>query len=139
MSTNPFSHLDDHTLLCRLAAFEAQDSATSSASCAHFAEAEARQIRLPDDYVSLAALQSEAEIELMTSLGPGRYTLLLTIDEGIWDKLRYAQTLLSCILEGNAFPTVIDRALDALIEKLERDQVPSESSRRSRWGRLRKT
>jgi hypothetical protein len=49
-----------------------------------------------------------------------RFLLQLTIGKNMQEKLRYAQDLLGHQLPGGDVAQVLDRALDALIEKLER-------------------
>jgi len=51
---------------------------------------------------------------------PGRYALQATVAEATHDKLRYAQELLGHQVPDGDIPTVLDRALDALIARLER-------------------
>ncbi|MGH7723959.1 MAG: HNH endonuclease [Candidatus Eiseniibacteriota bacterium] len=50
---------------------------------------------------------------------PARYLLRLAIAKGTHDKLRYAQELLSHSVPSGDLEAVLDRALDALIGKLE--------------------
>ena len=53
-------------------------------------------------------------------LSPARFGLQLTMSAETRDKLRRAQELLGHAVEHGDLATVLDRALDALIEKLER-------------------
>ena len=55
-----------------------------------------------------------------TPAAPGKYALQLTMDATTHDKLRYAQDLLGHQVPDGDIATVLDRALDALIERLER-------------------
>jgi hypothetical protein len=55
----------------------------------------------------------------LAPLSPGRYALQLTIGQGTHDKLRYAQALLGHALPTGDLAQVLDRALDALIARLE--------------------
>ncbi len=55
-----------------------------------------------------------------TPLSPGRFGLQLTMSAETRDKLRRAQELLGHVVEHGDLATVLDRALHALIEKLER-------------------
>ena len=52
-------------------------------------------------------------------LAPGRYALQFTVGQGTYEKLRYAQALLGHALPTGELPAVFDRALDALIARLE--------------------
>ena len=54
------------------------------------------------------------------SLAPGRFALQLTVSQSTHDKLRYAQALLSHQVPNGELAQVLDRALDALISKLEK-------------------
>jgi hypothetical protein len=51
---------------------------------------------------------------------PGRFALQLTVSQSTHDKLRYAQALLSHQVPNGELAQVLDRALDALISKLEK-------------------
>ena len=56
----------------------------------------------------------------VTSLSPQRFGLQLTMSQSTHDKLRHAQELLSHQIPSGDVAQVFDRALDALIEKLEK-------------------
>jgi 5-methylcytosine-specific restriction endonuclease McrA len=56
----------------------------------------------------------------VTPLAPERFALQVTIGKDTHDKLRRAQELLSHQVPSGDIATVLDRALDALIEKLEK-------------------
>ncbi len=56
----------------------------------------------------------------MTPLAPERYALQVTISQGTHDKLRYAQALLGHQIVSGDVAEVLDRALEALIHRLER-------------------
>ncbi len=53
-------------------------------------------------------------------LGLKRYALQLTMSQEMHDKLRHAQALLSHVISSGDVPSVLERALDELIEKLEK-------------------
>ena len=53
-------------------------------------------------------------------LSAERFALQVTIDQGTHDKLRYAQALLGHAVPAGDVAAVLDRALDRLIEALER-------------------
>ncbi len=60
--------------------------------------------------------------DVLTETGaasPERYLLQLTVPKSTRDKLRYAQALLSHAVPSGEVAQVLDRALDALISKLE--------------------
>ena len=52
-------------------------------------------------------------------LAPGRYGLQLTVGRATYEKLRYAQSLLGHSVPSGELAEVFDRALDALIARLE--------------------
>jgi hypothetical protein len=52
-------------------------------------------------------------------LAPGRYGLQFTVAQDTYDKLRYAQALLGHSVPPGELAQVLDRALDALIARLE--------------------
>jgi hypothetical protein len=56
----------------------------------------------------------------LSPLAPQRFALQVTIGQSTHDKLRYVQALLGHAVPSGELPAVLDRALDALIEKLER-------------------
>lgn len=56
----------------------------------------------------------------ITPLAPRRYALQLTMPQRMHDKLRHAQALLGHALPSGDVAEVLERALDALIVKLER-------------------
>ena len=58
----------------------------------------------------------------MKPLAPQRFGLQVTISEQTREKLRRAQELLSHTVPGGDIAQVLDRALDALIAKLERER-----------------
>jgi hypothetical protein len=53
-------------------------------------------------------------------LSPGRFALQVTVDEATHDQLRYAQALLGHAVPSGDLAEVLKRALDALVEKLEK-------------------
>jgi 5-methylcytosine-specific restriction endonuclease McrA len=55
-------------------------------------------------------------------LSPGRFALQLTVSQETHDKLRHAQSLLAHAVPSGELAEVLDRALDALIAKLERQK-----------------
>jgi hypothetical protein len=61
----------------------------------------------------------EAPRAKVAPLSPERFSLQLTMGQGLYDKLRYAQALLSHQIPSGDVAQVLERALDALIEKLE--------------------
>jgi 5-methylcytosine-specific restriction endonuclease McrA len=52
-----------------------------------------------------------------------RFTLQVTIDQSTHDKLRYAQSLLGAAVPSGDVALVLDRALDALINQLEKRKL----------------
>ncbi|MBI5709662.1 MAG: hypothetical protein HZC42_05050, partial [Candidatus Eisenbacteria bacterium] len=68
----------------------------------------------------------------MTPLSPQRYALQLTVGQGTYEKLRYAQALLGHQLPSGDLARVLDRALEALIEQLERRKFAATSKPRPR-------
>jgi len=55
-------------------------------------------------------------------LAPQRYAMQCTVSQETHDKLRYAQALLGHAVPSGDLAQVLDRALDALIEKLEQQK-----------------
>jgi hypothetical protein len=55
-------------------------------------------------------------------LSPGRFALQVTVDQATHDRLRYAQALLGHAVPSGDIAEVLERALDALVEKLERQK-----------------
>jgi 5-methylcytosine-specific restriction endonuclease McrA len=65
-------------------------------------------------------------------VAPQRYALQLTIGQATHDKLRHAQALLGHQLPAGEIAEVLDRALDALIARLERRKFAATSRPRPR-------
>ncbi len=63
-------------------------------------------------------------------LSPGRFALQITIPEGTHEKLRYAQALLGHAVPSGDLAQVLDRALGALVEKLEKQKFGAGSGTR---------
>src|SRR5437867_11050149 len=81
-------------------------------------------------------VEASSQRPRVTALSAERFGLQLTMCQSTHDKLRYAQQLLGHALPTGDFVQVLDRALDALIEKLEkrkfaRARRPSPSKRSS--------
>ena len=55
-------------------------------------------------------------------LAPQRYALQCTVDQGTFEKLKYARELLGHALPNGDLAQVLDRALDALIARLEQQK-----------------
>jgi 5-methylcytosine-specific restriction endonuclease McrA len=66
----------------------------------------------------------------VTPLAPERYALQVTIAQSTHDKLRYAQELLGRQVPASDVAQVLDRALDALIHKLEKSKFAATDSPR---------
>jgi 5-methylcytosine-specific restriction endonuclease McrA len=71
----------------------------------------------------------------VTPLSPQRYDFQLTMSQELLDKLRYAQDLLGHRVSSGDVAQVLERALDALIAKLEQRQFGA--TERPRAGRRR--
>ena len=63
----------------------------------------------------------------LTPLAPGRYALQVTLAQATHDKLRYAQALLGHVVASGDVAQVLDRALDALIARLEQRRFAARS------------
>ena len=74
---------------------------------------------------ALASMRVEAPAPRprVAPLSPGRYALQVTIPQHTQDKLRHAQALLGHAVPAGDVAEVLDRALDALIHKLERRKL----------------
>jgi hypothetical protein len=65
-------------------------------------------------------------------LAPGRYAFQFTGSQGTYDKLRYAQSLLGHSVPAGELSEVFDRALDALIARLEQGKFAATTRPRQR-------
>jgi hypothetical protein len=74
--------------------------------------------KLPIMAVAASPTPDKAHSRL-APLAPGRYALQLTVAQGTYEKLRYAQELLGHSVPTGELAQVLDRALDALIARLE--------------------
>jgi 5-methylcytosine-specific restriction endonuclease McrA len=70
----------------------------------------------------------------LAPLSPGRFALQFTVGQATHDKLRYAQSLLGHALPSGDIAQVIDRALDALVERLEKQKFAKGARSRSQRG-----
>ena len=70
--------------------------------------------------------------ERVTPLAPGRYALQLTVAQDTYEKLRYAQALLGHSVPTGELAQVLDRALDALIARLEQRKFAATTRPRPR-------
>jgi 5-methylcytosine-specific restriction endonuclease McrA len=75
----------------------------------------------------------------VTRLAPERFALQLTISQATRDKLRKAQALLSHRIPSGDLAGVLDRALDALIERLEKRKFAATRTPRSCQARSKTT
>ncbi len=73
----------------------------------------------------------------VTPVAPERFDLQLTIGRGTRDKLQRAQDLLGHQLPSGDLAQVLDRALDALIERLEKRKLGATSRARHATSRRR--
>ncbi len=71
----------------------------------------------------------------VTPVGPGRFSVEFECGAGAEAKLRRAQALLAHAAPGGALPEVFERALDALIERLEKRRYAATDRPRSRPAR----
>jgi hypothetical protein len=67
-------------------------------------------------------------------LSPGRFALQLTVDQATHDQLRYAQSLLGHAVPSGDVAEVLKRALDALVEKLEKQKFAKSARSRPQSG-----
>jgi 5-methylcytosine-specific restriction endonuclease McrA len=65
-------------------------------------------------------------------LAPERYSLQLTMSQELHDKLRHAQRLLGHVVKPGDVAAVLERALDVLIEKLEKRKCGAAARRAPR-------
>lgn len=72
---------------------------------------------------------------LLAPLAPGRYELRCTIGSEAHDKLRYAQSLLGHAVPSGDLSQVLERAIDALVERLEKKCVASPARTKARRGK----
>jgi len=79
-------------------------------------------------------VEASAPRPKLTPLAPQRFALQVTLSQQTHDKLRYAQELLGHAVPSGDMAQVLDRALDALIAKLERQKFAATSRMRPRRG-----
>ena len=85
------------------------------------------------EFSAPARIEAPAPRPRLTPLAPERFALQVTIGQSTHDKLRYAQELLSHQVPPGDVAEVLDRALDALIRRLEQRKFAATS--RPRRGR----
>lgn len=85
----------------------------------------------PDDQLCSRDVDTTIPRTMLSPLSADRFVLQLTVSRCTHDKLRYAQELLSHRLPSGDMAEVFDRALDALIMKLERGKFAATSRPRA--------
>ncbi len=90
--------------------------------------------QLAPGQVHVTDLQRDVRRARVTPLAPQRFALQVTIGQGTHDKLRRAKELLGHAILSGDVAEVLDRALDALIEKLERRRCVATDRPRARRG-----
>jgi len=87
----------------------------------------------PGRVAAASSPPGHVEPSKVTPLAPERYALQCTIGQSTHEKLAYARALLAHQVAPGDLPTVVDRALEALIEQLEKQKFGKTS--RPRAGR----
>ena len=84
---------------------------------------------------SMVPLAKELESRArFAPLAPGRFPLQVTVNERTHDLLRYVQALLGHVLPSGDVAEVLERALESLVEKLEKQKFAARSRSRPRRG-----
>jgi hypothetical protein len=105
-----------------------ENAAALLAAAAHKTKSEieeliAERFPRPEDYASSACQLVPGPVgthSKVAPIAPGRFRIELTIEQETHDMLRYAQELLGHTLPSGDVGQVLKRALEALIEQLER-------------------
>ena len=92
------------------------------------------QVNVIDVQRASAPVPQIAPRAKVTPLAPQRFALQVTIGQETHDKLRRAKELLAHAVPSGDVAEVLDRALEALIEKLERRQCAATDRPRARRG-----
>ncbi len=71
----------------------------------------------------------------LAPLSPGRYELRCTLSREAHDKLRLAQSLLGHAIPSGDLTQVLERAIDALVDKLERPRIAAPARVKPRRGK----
>jgi 5-methylcytosine-specific restriction endonuclease McrA len=87
--------------------------------------------QLAPGQVNVSDVQRDAPRAKVTPLAPQRFALQVTIGQGTHEKLRRAKELLAHTVRSGDVAEVLDRALDALIEQLERRRCGATDSPRA--------
>jgi hypothetical protein len=85
-----------------------------------------------EDQHAPGRVESPVSRPKVTALAPQRFALQLTIGQSTYEKLQYAQALLSHQLAPGDLAAVVDRALDALLGQLERRKFAATTQPRPR-------
>ena len=88
---------------------------------------QAQHAQLAPERVEAMAPQSK-----VAPIAAQRFELRLSIGQGTYDKLQYAQSLLSHQVASGDVARVLERGLDALIQKLEKQKLAATSKPRSK-------
>lgn len=132
MDYSDLSHLSDQELLRATKAAVARQRATADAMLADAAVAEARGLEIPEDVKErIEELREERAGEpdgfsaRLTPIAEGLFEVQIEMDLETYEKLLYARLLLVDEVPDGDFGRVLERALDALIEALERGEAPA--------------
>jgi hypothetical protein len=87
---------------------------------AHVNRASPAQVANDDPVAEESLVRPDLEMEPMQPELPERYLIRITVDRGTHERLRYAQALLRHAIPSGDVAQVVDRALVALIQHLER-------------------
>jgi 5-methylcytosine-specific restriction endonuclease McrA len=82
----------------------------------------------------VAQVESPAPHAKLTPLSPCRFALQVTVDQETYEKLRYAQDLLGHALPSGDVAQVLKRALEALVQKLEKQKFAATARPRETRG-----
>ena len=92
-----------------------------------------------DEQLSSRTVETAIPRAKVSPLSEARFALQITVSRCMHDKLRYAQELLSHQLPSGDMAEVLDRALDALIVKLEKRKFAATSRPRRATHRVTKS
>jgi len=114
-------------------------AAQHSTNAADAPTAESRTASATEDLTSLAParVMSSPAPARVTPLSPTRFGLQVTIDQSTHDKLRRAQELMSHSTRPHDLAKILERALDVLIEQLERRKLAATKRPRGSRGAAR--
>lgn len=127
----------DTSAMPSAAAFGLLTESAHSATATHQIPAQAHRAAALTPVISPTPPRPSATSSrpVLAPLAPGRYELRCTLGQEAHDKVRYAQSLLGHAVPSGDLSQVLERAIDALVERLEKKCIAGPARTKPRRGK----